>query len=57
MEKKYYIAPDMQVVSIAVTQLMAGSPVGTLSTDEGNKITSSDDIGSRDGGGFWDDEE
>ena len=56
MKRKDYITPDIQVISIALTQLLADSLTGTLSTSEENRITTSDAFGSRDGDGDWDDE-
>lgn len=52
MKKQVYMKPNMQVVTIKTTTLLAGSPVGGgISTEEAQG-----DALSRDGG-FWDDEE
>lgn len=51
--KKKYQNPQMEVITIAPTNLMELS--GRLSTDESNRITSSDDFGSR--RDSWDDED
>lgn len=49
--KKKYLNPQTTVIAVATTQIIAGSPQGTL--DNNQSITNSDDFGSR-GDGGWD---
>lgn len=50
--KKTYINPNIEVVTIATQQMLAASN-GTLSTEDGDKITSSGGFGAHDDDFDW----
>ena len=55
--KKRYINPEMKIVKIQTMQMLASSPVPEVTTTEYDPTEEGEYIGSRQGRGFWDDEE
>ncbi len=53
--KKTYINPSMEVIKISTQQMLAGSPQGTLDSDQ--TITGSSGFGGRGMGDNWEDNE
>lgn len=53
--KKTYQNPEMKIVNVQTTQLMAGSPDGFNSTKGTTKVSGSAALGR--GGSYWDDED
>ena len=56
--KKTYFAPNTRVVRVKLHQMIAGSPTPTTLSIENfddNKVSSSDEIGSRRSSSIWDD--
>ena len=54
--KKIYFAPNTVIVNIMVQQILAGSPGDQVLNRNAAAISNGNDIGSR-RGSFWDDDE